>query len=133
MTVHEGGKKKILNHGLILFTPKNPGRLSKCGALQTHHITVQSAKVNKQKIKRCQSELSTALAQTHTVGDACRRPGAGARPEAWWQRSRQEHDVAMLNKASSWSPYSFGCALEGGGCSGYPWNAASASMSDSNT
>lgn len=87
---------------------------------------------SQKKKKKCQSELSTAFAQTHTVVDACRRPGAEAGPEAWW-RSRQEHDVAILSKAFSWSPYSSGCALEGGGCSRYPWNAANASMSDNST
>lgn len=119
---------------MALFSPQKSRKIfNVLGPLQTHHITVQSANVNKpKKKKKCQSELSTALAQTHTVGDACCRPGAGAGLEAWWQ-SRQEDYAATLSIAFSWSPYSSGCALEGGGCSEYPWNAASASMSDSST
>lgn len=128
-------KKKTSEPWPYSSHPKKTGRLSKhVGAPANPSYHCAKCQSEQAKKKRCQSELSTALAQTHTVGDACRRPGAGAGPKArWWRQSRQKHDVAVLSKASSWSPYSSGCALEGGGCSGYPWNAASASTSDSST
>lgn len=70
MGKEDGGKKKpakkrkekkeekkeatfLLNHGLILLTPKIQGDFPNVwGPLQTHNITVQSAKVNKPKKKK---------------------------------------------------------------------------------
>lgn len=63
----KGKKKKkkkkeatfLLNHGLILLTPKIQGDFPNVwGPLQTHNITVQSAKVNKPKKKKKSAKVN---------------------------------------------------------------------------